>query len=71
LLAMTCCPIAKHADAWLKSVGKLKSIKTLANIKDAIVTTIDMMKEQGEPVATQPAEIHELVVAQVLSTVQN
>jgi predicted RNase H-like HicB family nuclease len=37
--------------------------ETLANIKDAILTTIDMMKEQGELVPTQPAEIHELVVA--------
>ena len=37
--------------------------ETLANIKDAIMTLIDMMKEQGEPVPTEPAEIHELVVA--------
>ena len=33
--------------------------ETLANIKDAILTIIDMMREQGEPVPTQPAEIRE------------
>jgi predicted RNase H-like HicB family nuclease len=37
--------------------------ETLANIRDAIVTIIDMMREQGEPVPTEPAEIRELVVA--------
>lgn len=37
--------------------------ETLANIKDAILTIIDMMQEQGEPVPTEPAEIRELVVA--------
>lgn len=37
--------------------------EALANIKDAILTIIDMMQEQGEPVPTQPAEIRELVVA--------
>ena len=37
--------------------------ETLANVKDAILTIIDMMREQGEPVPTQPAEIRELVVA--------
>ncbi len=35
----------------------------LANIRDAILTILDMMREQGEPVPTQPAEIRELVVA--------
>lgn len=38
----------------------------LANIRDAILTILDMMREQGEPVPTQPAEIRELVVAEVL-----
>jgi antitoxin HicB len=37
--------------------------ETLANIKDAILPVIDMMREQGEPVPTQPAEIREVVVA--------
>ena len=37
--------------------------ETLANMKDAILTIIDMMREQGEPIPTQPAEIRELVVA--------
>jgi predicted RNase H-like HicB family nuclease len=37
--------------------------ETLANIRGAIVTIIDMMREQGEPVPTEPAEIRELVVA--------
>jgi predicted RNase H-like HicB family nuclease len=37
--------------------------ETLANIRDAIVTIIDMMREQGEPVPTEPVEIRELVVA--------
>jgi len=37
--------------------------ETLANIKDAILTIIDMMKEQGESVPTEPAEIRELIVA--------
>ncbi len=37
--------------------------EALANIKDAILTVLDMMREQGEPVPTQPAEIRELIVA--------
>jgi predicted RNase H-like HicB family nuclease len=37
--------------------------ETLANIRDAIMTVIDMMREQGELVPTEPAEIRELVVA--------
>lgn len=37
--------------------------KTLANIKNTILTIIDMMREQSEPVPTQPAQIHELIVA--------
>jgi predicted RNase H-like HicB family nuclease len=37
--------------------------ETLANIKNAILTISDMMREQGEPVPTEPAEIHELIVA--------
>jgi len=37
--------------------------ETLANIKDAIQTIIDMMREQCEPIPTEPAEIRELVVA--------
>lgn len=36
--------------------------ETLASIKDAILTIIDL-REHGEPVPTQPAEIRELVVA--------
>jgi len=35
----------------------------LANIKGAILTVLDMMREQGEPLPTEPAEIRELVVA--------
>jgi len=37
--------------------------EALANIEDAILTILDMMREQGEPIPTQPAEIRELVVA--------
>ncbi len=37
--------------------------EAVANIKDAILTIQDMMREQGEPVPTEPAEIRELVVA--------
>lgn len=37
--------------------------ETLANIRDAIVTIIDMMREQGETVPTEPAEVRELIVA--------
>ena len=33
--------------------------ETLANIKDAILTIIDMMKEQGESVPTEPADVRE------------
>jgi predicted RNase H-like HicB family nuclease len=36
--------------------------EALANVKDAILTVIDMMREQGEPVPTQPAEIRELIL---------
>ncbi len=44
------------------SQGDIKN-EALANIKDAILTVLDMMREQGEAVPTQPAEIRELVVA--------
>ena len=37
--------------------------KALANIKEAILTILDMMRERGEPVPTQPAEMRELIVA--------
>jgi len=37
--------------------------QTLANIKDAILTILGMMKEQGEPIPTEPAEVRELIVA--------
>jgi predicted RNase H-like HicB family nuclease len=37
--------------------------EALANVKEAILTILDMMREQGEPVPTQPAEIRELIVA--------
>lgn len=37
--------------------------EALTNIKDAILTILDMMREQGEPLPTQPTEIRELVVA--------
>jgi predicted RNase H-like HicB family nuclease len=37
--------------------------EALANIRDAILTVLEMMREQGEPVPTQPAEVRELVVA--------
>ncbi len=37
-------------------------VDALANIRDAILTILDMMREQGEPVPTEPAEIRELVV---------
>jgi len=36
--------------------------EALANVKDAILTVIDMMREQGEPIPTQPAEIRELIL---------
>ena len=37
--------------------------EALANIKNAILTVLDMMRKQGEVVPTQPAEIRELIVA--------
>jgi predicted RNase H-like HicB family nuclease len=37
--------------------------EAIANIKDAIPTILDMMREQGEPVPTETAEIRELIVA--------
>jgi predicted RNase H-like HicB family nuclease len=44
------------------SQGETKD-EALANIKEAILTILDMMREHGEPVPTQPAEIRELIVA--------
>ena len=37
--------------------------EALANVKEAVLTILDMMREQGEPVPTQPAEIRELIAA--------
>lgn len=37
--------------------------EALTNVKEAVLTILDMMREQGEPVPTQPAEIRELIVA--------
>lgn len=34
-----------------------------ANVKDAILTILDMIRQQGESVPSEPAEIRELVVA--------
>jgi predicted RNase H-like HicB family nuclease len=44
------------------SQGETKE-EALTHIKEAILTILDMMREQGEPVPTQPAEIRELIVA--------
>lgn len=35
----------------------------VANVKDVILTILDMMREQDESVPSEPAEIRELVVA--------
>ena len=37
--------------------------EAIANIKEAILTVLDMMREQGEPVPTEAAEIRELIIA--------
>jgi len=37
--------------------------EALANIKDAILTILDMMREQGQAPMVEPAEIRELIVA--------
>ncbi len=37
--------------------------EAIANIKEAILTLLDMMREQGDPVPTEAAEIRELTVA--------
>ncbi len=37
--------------------------EAVARIKDAILTILDMMREHGESVPTEPAEIRELIVA--------
>ena len=44
------------------SRGETKE-EALTNVKEAVLTILDMMREQGEPVPTQPAEIRELIVA--------
>ena len=44
------------------SQGETKE-EASTNVKEAILTILDMMREQGEPVPTQPAEIRELIVA--------
>jgi len=44
------------------SQGETKE-EALTHIKEAVLTILDMMREQGEPVPTQPAEIRELIVA--------
>jgi predicted RNase H-like HicB family nuclease len=44
------------------SQGETKE-EALTHIKEAILTILDMMREQGEPVPTQPTEIRELIVA--------
>ena len=36
--------------------------EALANVKDAILTVIDRMREQGEPIPSEPAEIRELIL---------
>ncbi len=54
-------PNGGYVTRWLELPGALSQGETeeeaLANIKDAILTIIDMMREHGEPVPTQPAEI--------------
>ncbi|MFQ5763046.1 MAG: type II toxin-antitoxin system HicB family antitoxin [Candidatus Bathyarchaeia archaeon] len=37
--------------------------EAMANIKDAILTILDLMRETGEDVQIGPAEVRELVVA--------
>ncbi len=37
--------------------------EAVANIKDAILTILDMMREQGETVPNEPSQIRKLVVA--------
>ncbi len=37
--------------------------EALANIRDAILTILDMMREQGQAPAVEPTEIRELIVA--------
>jgi len=44
------------------SQGETKE-EALTHIKEAVLTILNMMREQGEPVPTQPAEIRELIVA--------
>jgi len=60
-------PQGRYVVRCLELPGALSQGETeeeaLTNIKDAILTILDMMREQGEPVPTQPAEIRELIVA--------
>jgi len=37
--------------------------EALANIRDAILTILDMMREQGQAPTVKPAEIRELIIA--------
>jgi predicted RNase H-like HicB family nuclease len=37
--------------------------EALANIRDAILTILDMMREQGQAPTVKPVEIRELIVA--------
>jgi len=37
--------------------------EALANIRDAILTILDMMREQGQAPTVKPTEIRELIVA--------
>jgi predicted RNase H-like HicB family nuclease len=37
--------------------------EALANIRDAILTILDMMREQGQAPTVEPTEIRELIVA--------
>jgi predicted RNase H-like HicB family nuclease len=45
------------------ALGTITKDEAMANIKDAILTVLDMMREQGEPISNQPVEIRELIVA--------
>ena len=37
--------------------------EALANMRDAILTILDMMREQGQAPTVEPTEIRELIVA--------
>jgi predicted RNase H-like HicB family nuclease len=37
--------------------------EALANVRDAILTILDMMREQGQAPTVKPTEIRELIIA--------